>query len=75
LSDGAPIGPQLPIGASGIVIWDAPGGQFNLGIGSGLQASLLSSGDVEVAAYYVKYDEQAPITKEQARKNTLKLNL
>lgn len=60
---GQQITPQITLGASGTFIWDVPGGeQLELGIGSGLNACLGSSGSsgMEVAVYYVRHDERNP---------------
>ncbi len=68
---GTQITPSIPIGGSGTLIWDNPGGgQLELTRGSGLEACLDTTGSMEVTVYYVYHDDQDPITKEEARTAT-----
>lgn len=70
--EGDKILPSIPLGASGTYLWENPAGeQLELGIGSGLQASVSFSGEsAEIGVLYVLHDETTPISKEQARSAT-----
>lgn len=67
------ITPDMPIGASGTFIWDAPGdGQFTGAIGSGIGVALGNTGDFTVSAHYIVIDKSTPITKDAARAASLR---
>jgi len=70
------LNPQIALGASGTFFWDIPGGeQLELLPSSGLTACLDSTGLVEVAAYYILWDNRPGITKEAARATTYQAGL
>lgn len=64
--------PSIPLGASGTMIWDSPGGaQLELITGSGIKATVSdAAASAEIEIMYVLHDERAPISKESARQVT-----
>jgi hypothetical protein len=66
-----PLLPTVVIAGSGTFVWTPSElGDLELAIGSGLTACLTVPGTVDIASYFVQYDESAGITKEAARNAT-----
>lgn len=62
------ITPSIPVAASGTFFWQAPdGGRLDLTSGSGFNVALNGTGAMDITAYYILYDDSAPITKSAAR--------
>ena len=66
------LAPRIVLGSSGTMIWDGIGGKDGLKLerGSGIYACLDGTGQVDVTAYYVLFDERQPLSKEAYRANT-----